>query len=228
MRQTIGPTGILNVRSLAAAVCIALAAAGHAAAQLATRPVAEWIKVLDAEERLAGLKTTEVVASLKLKPGDVVADLGAGAGPFVVPFATAVGPTGKVYAVEVDRNFFPYIEKRSKAAGMSNVQTVLGAFVDPALPTADVDVAFLHDVLHHIQDRPGYLKAAAKYLKPGGRIAIIDYHPSQSPHRDDPGLVVSKEQAVSWLAPAGFKPVDDISLFDEKWFMVFARGGEAR
>ena len=208
----------------AAAIALTLALSGNLAAQLASRPVDDWIKVLDTEERLAGLKIAEVVAALKVKPGDVVADLGAGAGPFVVPFAKAVSPKGKVYAVDVDRNFFPHIEKRVKAAAVGNVQMVLGEFTDPKLPSSDVDVAFMHDVLHHIEDRDGYLKAVAKYLEPGARIAIIDYHAAQSPHKDQPNLIVNKEQAAAWLKDAGFKPAEDITLFTEKWFLVYAKG----
>ena len=208
---------------IAAAIVTTLAPARDAAAQLASRPVDEWIKVLESEERLAGLKTSEVVASLKLQPGQVVADLGAGSGPFVVPFANAVGARGKVYAVDVDRNFFAYIDKRAKAGGVGNVRTVLGEFTDPKLPAADVDLAFLHDVLHHIENRAAYLKAAAAYLKPGARIAIIDYHAASSPHRDQPALVVSKEQAAAWLADAGFTPAEDLTLFAEKWFLIYER-----
>ena len=209
---------------IAAAIVTTLAPVRDAAAQLASRPVDEWIKVLESEERLAGLKTGEVVASLKLRPGQVVADLGAGSGPFVVPFASAVGGSGKVYAVDVDRDFFAYIDKRAKASGVTNVQTVLGAFMDPKLPAADVDLAFMHDVLHHVENRAAYLKAAAAYLKPGARIAIIDYHEATSPHRDRPELIVSKEQAAAWLAEAGFTPVEDLALFPEKWFLVYAKG----
>jgi ubiquinone/menaquinone biosynthesis C-methylase UbiE len=215
----------LNSRSLQAAVAVlglALALAATAFAQLASRPAEEWLKVLESEERIAGLKTAEVVASLKLKPGDVVADLGAGGGPFVVPFARAV-PNGRVYAVDIDRNFFPHIEKRAKAAGVANVQTVLGQFTDPGLPASDLDLAFMHDVLHHVENRAAYLKSVAKYLKPGGRIAIIDYHPAQSPHKDDASLVITREQAAAWLADAGFKPAEDITMFSEKWFIVFTR-----
>jgi ubiquinone/menaquinone biosynthesis C-methylase UbiE len=198
-------------------------ASAPASAQLAGRPAGDWIKVLDAEDRVKGLKATEVVASLKVKPGDVIADLGAGAGPFVVPFATAVSPEGKVYAVEVDRDFFPHIEKRATAAGVTNVRTVLGAFTDPKLPAADVDLAFMHDVLHHVEDRAAYLKAAAAYLKPGARMAIIDYHPERSPHSGDASLQVSKAQTTAWMAAAGFTPVEDLALFADKWFLVFAR-----
>jgi ubiquinone/menaquinone biosynthesis C-methylase UbiE len=217
---------LIAARILGAAIVAGLSLPVTASAQLASRPVEEWVKVLDAQDRLAGLKTDEVIARLALKPGSVVADLGAGAGPFVVPFARAVSPTGKVYAVEVDRDFFPYIEKRAKAAGASNVVTVGGEFTDPRLPAADVDLAFLHDVLHHIEGRAAYLKAVAKYLKPGGRIAIIDYHPDQSPHREQPALQVSKDQAAAWLAFAGFKPIEEVPLFADKWFVVFGRAGQ--
>ena len=202
---------------------IVLALAAGASAQLASRPAEEWTKVLDIPEPLAGLKIHEVAASLELGTGQTVADLGAGTGPFVVPFAAHVGPKGKVYAVDIDPGFFPHIQNRAKQAGILNVQTVLGEFTDPKLPAADVDVAFFHDVLHHVENRPAYLESLVKYLKPDARIAIIDYHPAQSPHRDDPALQVSKEQATAWLAEAGFKPLYEIPLFTDKWFVIYRR-----
>jgi ubiquinone/menaquinone biosynthesis C-methylase UbiE len=208
--------GVLALASLAAA-------APEAAAQLASRPAAEWVKTLDAPERLASLKVDEVVARLRLKPGDVVADLGAGTGPFEVALAKAVSPKGRVYAVDIDNGFFPMIERRAKEAGVSNVQTVLGGFTDPKLPARDVDVAFFHDVLHHIDDRAAYLKNLVKYLKPAARVVVIDYNPAQSPHQDQPALQVSKDQTARWLAGAGFKPVDEVMLFADKWFVVYSR-----
>jgi ubiquinone/menaquinone biosynthesis C-methylase UbiE len=211
------------MRTLPFLLVFVLTLAATATAQRASRPAEEWVKVLDAAERLAGLRVPDVVAALKLRPGDVVADLGAGSGPFVVPFASAVGPKGKVYAVEIDRNFFPYIERRAKEAGVSNVRVVAGEFTDPNLPAADVDVAFMHDVLHHIENRPLYFKNLARYLKPGARVVVIDYNPLQSPHRDEPALTVAKEQAAFWLADAGLKKVEDVTLFPDKYFVVFER-----
>ena len=192
-------------------------------AQLASRPAEEWTKTLESPERLAALRVDDVVAAMRLRPGDVVADLGAGSGPFVVPFARAVAAKGKVYAVDIDKGFFPLIANKTKQAGVANVQMVLGEFTDPRLPAADVDVAFLHDVLHHIENRPAYLNSLVKYLKPTARIVIVDYHAAQSPHADQPALVVTKEQASAWLAQAGFKPMDDVKLFSDKWFVVFRR-----
>ncbi len=191
------------------------------AAQLASRPVGEWQRVLDSPDRLASLRIDEVVARLALKPTDVVADLGAGTGPFAVAMARAV-PSGRVYAVEVDAGFLPIIADRARTAGVSQVQPVLGAFGDPKLP-ANVDVAFMHDVLHHIADRPAYLTALVKYLGPGARVAIVDYLPERSPHQGQRDLMISKEEAKALFAGVGLKVTDDIALFDDKWFLVFSR-----
>src|SRR5687767_15739197 len=90
-----------------AAAVLWLSASGSASPQHASRPADEWVKMLESNERLAGLKIDEVVAGMKLRPGEVIADLGAGSGLFVVPLARAVGVKGKVYAVDIDRAFFP-------------------------------------------------------------------------------------------------------------------------
>lgn len=140
-----------------------------------------------------------------------------------LPLATAVSPAGKVYAVEIDKEFLDRITQKTRAANVTNVVTVLGAFGDPTLPARDVDVALFHDVLHHIKDRAGYLKAMAGYVKPGGRIAIVELPPDGS-HKAEPELVVTKDQVKQWMADAGFKPVQEFDgLLPGKWFIVYAR-----
>ena len=110
-----------------------------------------------------------------------------------------------------------------KDEGVQNVTLVKGEAVDPKLPARDVDVALFHDVLHHIADRAGCLKATARYVKPGGRIAIVELPPNGS-HKDDPSLVVTRAQVDGWMADAGFAPVQDIPGLNEgKWFVVYAR-----
>ena len=193
-----------------------------ASAQLAGRPAEEWIRTLDAPDRVTALKVPEVLAALKIKAGQVIADIGAGSGIFSLPIGRAIRPGGTVYAVDIDQALLDHIDMEATEQGMVNVKPILGSPSDPLLPV-DVDVAFLNDVLHHIEDRAGYLATLALYLKPGGRIAIIDFRPDTSPHKDDPTLVVSEEQATKWLEPAGLKPVEHINLYNDRWFVVFAK-----
>jgi ubiquinone/menaquinone biosynthesis C-methylase UbiE len=209
----------------ASLICVVAAGllAPLSAGQLASRPAAEWIKLLDSPERVAGLQIDQVIAKLQLKPGTVVADLGAGSGSFSLPFAGAVGPTGKVYAVEVDQVMVEHIRRKAAGQRVTNIETVLGKFADPALPAADVDIAFLHDVLHHIADRAEYLKRVPRYLKPAGRIAIIEFHPHASPHRDQSDLLVSKEHARALMNDVGFIPAEEFPLFEDRWFVIYAR-----
>jgi ubiquinone/menaquinone biosynthesis C-methylase UbiE len=193
-----------------------------AARQLKSRPAEEWSERLERPDRVAGLKIEYIIASLGLKPGTVVADMGAGPGVLSLPIAKAVAPGGKVYAVEIDKGFLDRITEKSKTAGVTNVTTVLGAFTDPKLPARDVDVALFHDVLHHIKDRAEYLKATARYVKPGGRIAIVEL-PADGSHKDEPELVVTKDQVKGWMADAGFVPVQEFDGLGDKWFVVYAR-----
>jgi arsenite methyltransferase len=164
-----------------------------------------------------------VVARLQVKPGNVVADLGAGSGIFAAPLARAVGPQGKVYAVEIDADFFPYIERKMKEQGITNVRTVLGKPADPTLPATDVDVAFLHDVLHHVEDKPGYLRQVVRYLTPAGRVAVVEFDGPKGPHRDDPKLQVAKAEMTAWMAALGLVPSQDFSLFGDKWYVIYTR-----
>jgi ubiquinone/menaquinone biosynthesis C-methylase UbiE len=210
--------------SMTFALAVAAPASYAIGTQLASRPAETWIERLERPDRVAGLKTAEVVAKLGLKPGDAVADIGAGAGVFSWPLARAVAPGGTVYAVEVDKGFLTHIDKRAQEQAITNVRTVLGQFDDPKLP-AKIDLAFIHDVLHHIEHRAAYLKALATYLAPTGRIAIIDLDASQpdSPHHDEPNLQVTREQVQQWMAAAGLEKNDEIKLFDDKWFVIYGK-----
>ena len=207
---------------VAAAIIVASVLPDKATAQLASRPAAEWTKTLESPERIAGLRTGEVIAKLNLKPTDVVADLGAGTGLFSLPLAKAV-PSGRVYSVELDEGFLTQIRSKAKAENVTNIVPVLGKFTDPSLPARDVDVAFFHDVLHHVENRAAYLKNVASYLKPGGRIVVIEFNPGDSPHKAEPSLIVSREQTAGWMAESGLVPDADIQLFPDKYFVVYRR-----
>lgn len=193
-------------------------------AQLGSRPADEWVITLESGRRLESLEIEQVVASIGLAAGEVVADIGAGTGIFSVPLARAVGASGTVYAVEVDAGFLPLISAKAELGGVANVTPVLGEFTDPRLP-AQVDVAFFHDVLHHIQDRAGYLKAMIPYLPVGSRIVVVDYDMNVPgvPHSNEPEMLISPDQVAGWMAEAGFQVTRTIDMFEDKFFVVYTR-----
>ena len=211
----------MHKTSIAVTVLLALAAPAHA--QLASRPAAEWKATLEAPARVEGLKIEQVVAALKLKAGDEVADLGAGTGLFAAPLAYAIGTRGRVYAVEIDKGFLDEIDRKVEELHISQIETVLGTPTDPKLPTRGVDLALMHDVLHHVEQRQAYLKAVAQYVKPGGRVAVVEFNPKDSPHKDDAALIVSKEQGAAMMDEAGFVVAEDVALFPDKWFVIYRR-----
>jgi len=206
----------------AAAAGLLLGYAPVSEAQLASHSAEEWINTLETPARLNGLKIAETIPKLGLKPGQTVADIGAGSGIFTLRFASALKAGGFVYAVDIDQALLDHINEAATETGISNVQTVLGQVDDPALPEM-VDLAFINDTLHHIEHRAEYLKALAGYIKPGGRVAIIDFKPGQGDHASDPALQVSQEQATAWMAAAGLKPLEDIKLFDDRWFVIYGK-----
>ena len=196
-------------------------------AQLAPRKAEEWEKTLESPNRAATQKVSEVLSNLSLKPGMIVADIGAGSGFFSRPLAKAVAPGGKVYAVDIQQGLLDYIDKRDKEENIRNIQTVLGEFDDPKLPARDVDLAFINDVLHHIEHRAVYLKALGSYIKPSGRIAIIEMNKDDpnTGHKNQPELLVGRDQILNWMSDAGFKLAEEhADLFPgTKWFLIFAK-----
>jgi ubiquinone/menaquinone biosynthesis C-methylase UbiE len=195
-------------------------------AQLAARKAQDWVTTLESPQRIQGQKIDEVISRLALKPGDAAADIGAGSGLFSRPLAKAV-PSGKVYAVDIQQDLLDYINQRSREEKIQNIQTVLGGFDDPKLPAKNIDLALINDVLHHIENRAGYLKALAGYLKPTGRIAIIemDKNDPNTPHKSQPELLVGREQIDQWMSAAGMKLVKEYpDLFPgTKMFLVFGK-----
>src|SRR5436189_2821100 len=131
------------MRQLTLAIVLTLVAAiaVSSAPQLASRPAPEWIARLERPERIAGLKIDYIISKLELKPGQVVADIGAGPGVISLPMAKAVAPAGKVYAVDIDQAFIDHITMRAKEQDIANVKPILGKVTDPALAAQDVDVA---------------------------------------------------------------------------------------
>ncbi|MEO0074943.1 MAG: methyltransferase domain-containing protein [candidate division WOR-3 bacterium] len=121
-------------------------------------------------------KPQEVIKSLGIKPGDIIADIGAGGGFYTFEFAQKVTETGKVYALDTESSYVEYIKNQIQARGLKNVEAVLVKNDDIGLTEHSIDLMFLRNVYHHLPEPIKYFARLKKYLKPHGRIAIIEYN----------------------------------------------------
>ncbi len=124
--------------------------------------------------RASWQRPDSVVAALGLAEGDRVADVGAGDGYFTFYLAEAVGAGGRVYAVEVEEHLVDALERQVQIRDAANVDAVLGELDDPRLPDRGVDLVFLCNTYHHIENRTAYFARLRADLSPKGRLAIID------------------------------------------------------
>jgi SAM-dependent methyltransferase len=142
--------------------------------------VARYIDRLQSEDRVADLQVGVVIEKLAL-PGDaVVGDLGCGPGVFALAFARAC-PQGIVYASDIEPAQLDRVRERIHDEGAANVVPVLASPDDPHFPPGRLDVVFVADTYHHLEDRIAYFSRLRSVLKPGGRLAVLEYKPGKIP-----------------------------------------------
>ena len=133
---------------------------------------------LEAPERLRWLPPGEVLGWLELRPGMTVADIGAGTGYFAIPLARAIGPTGRVWAVDLQPELLEMLQgKLAKPDAPANIVTLEGTASSTELADSSCDIALLANVWHELDDPATALAELARILKPGGRIAVLDWRP---------------------------------------------------
>jgi arsenite methyltransferase len=167
----------------------------------------------------------EVIRALGLHPGDRVADLGSGSGYFTFRLAKAVGPTGFVYAVDVDEDMNEYVARRAREEQIGNVGVILARYDDPLLPASGVDLIFTSNTYHHLQNRTAYFGNARKYLRPGGRVAILDlagkgWFDWLFGHWTPSATIRSEMEA------AGYRFDQEPRVVERQSFLIFAMGPE--
>jgi arsenite methyltransferase len=171
--------------------------------------------------RDAWQKPQGVIEKLSIVPGSRVADLGAGTGYFTWHLAKAVGARGTVYAVDINSASLDMIFKEMVARGTPNVRPVHADLHDPKLPEP-VDLVFSCDVYHLMNDRVTYFRSLASALRPGGRVAILDFHPrgflsGMFGDRTDKEVVRGEMEA------AGYRLVNDYDIIHSQHFQIFAK-----
>ncbi|MGB5079864.1 MAG: methyltransferase domain-containing protein [Burkholderiales bacterium] len=165
-------------------------------------------------------KPEEVVAALGLRAGDRVADIGSGSGYFTLRLARAVGPSGKVYAVDIDRGMNAALAERAREAGLANVEIIDARVDDSMLPASSVDLLFVSDTYHHIADRVPYFRNAAKTLRPGGRLAVIDFD-GRGWFERFIGHITPPETIKKEMQEAGYRLPHEFAFLERQAFLVF-------
>ncbi len=160
----------------------------------------QWAKVFDDPARDKWQQPDAVIAALELSPAMTVADVGAGTGYFTVRLARAV-PQGRVIATDIEPDMVRYLTERATKEQLANVHAQLSGAKDPKLDPASVDRILIVDVWHHVEDRVAYAKGLAAALKPGGKVAIVDFtmesaHGPPKHHRLLPDAIIADLRAA--------------------------------
>jgi arsenite methyltransferase len=206
-----------------ASVAAAILFVSGVAAQQAQRDPRQYQQTLENPDRVAALQIARVVAVLSVTPGMRVADLGAGTGLFTLPLAKAVGPTGKVYGIDVDAGLLAIVSEKATAAGATNIQTIVAGDTDPKLPEP-VDLLFICDTMHHLPNQAEYVKQFGRLLRPGGRVAIIDFSEGKWPSGHE-SFRITPAQVDGWMHAAGFKRSAVHTFLATNFFHVYERTG---
>jgi ubiquinone/menaquinone biosynthesis C-methylase UbiE len=193
---------------------------GREIAQVMGHQAAGW---LERPEREKEEEPAKMIAALNLSPGDVVADIGAGSGYHTFRMARLVGPKGKVFAVDIQKEMLDLIRKRMDETKITNVEPILGTESDPKLPAGSVDLILLVDVYHEFSYPYEMTEAMVKALKPGGRLVFVEFR------LEDPAVPIklvhkmTKKQVVKEMGPHPLRHVKTIDVLPWQHILIFEK-----
>lgn len=184
-----------------------------------------WQRSFETEGREVYEKRFAIVDAAGPKPGQAIADVGAGTGLFTRLLAARVGPQGRVYAVDIARSFVEGNVQRARSARLENVVGIVSTQTDTRLEAASVDLAFVSDAYHHFEDPAAMLASIRRALKPGGTLVVIDFEriPGTSPDWILKHVRAGKEDFRREIEAAGFRFVEEVKLMRDNYFLRFTR-----
>jgi ubiquinone/menaquinone biosynthesis C-methylase UbiE len=179
---------------------------------------ADW---LDRPERVAEEDPDKAIAALAITPGSTVADVGAGSGYMTVKLADAVGPTGRVYATDIQPEMIDKVTARVRAARLQNVTPVLSTADDPRLPAGVLDLILMVDVYHELAEPQRVLQQLKRVLKPTGRLVLLEYRKEDPsiPIRDEHKMTVADAKAE--VEAEGYRLASVIETLPRQHILIF-------
>jgi arsenite methyltransferase len=182
-----------------------------------------YIGSLEDPKRDAYQKPQEVLAALDLRPGEIIADIGAGSGYFTFRLARQVSERGMIYAVDVSPDMIVHINRRIRDHKVANVVSILAEPDDPLLPVASLDRFFFCDSWHHIENQTKYLSLMKKMLKPNGEVVMIDFHKKELPIGPPMQMKIAREDLIKQMEKHGFQLAKEHTFLPYQYFLVFAQ-----
>lgn len=179
------------------------------------------VKMFESAERDAWQKPDEVVTQLQLRSGDVVADIGAGTGYFTRRFAAAVGPSGKAVGLDVEPTMVAYMNEDAQKRGLTNYSARQVQRHAPQLAPQSVDVIFICDTYHHIQERIAYVRLLAPALKAGGRVVVVDFQKRPLPLGPPLEWKLAPDTVTEEFRQAGFQLSRSVDFLPYQYFLEF-------
>jgi len=185
--------------------------------------MAKWMaKMLNFEASRPGKGAVEILRLLRLQEGQTVADVGAGGGYFTFLFSREVGEKGAVFAVDEKPGFLQFIRDQAAEKNLNNVRVIPAGDFPASLPAGGIDLIFMRNVFHHLEDPPAFLSTLKKILKPQGKMVIIDHRPGKGG-----GFVrifrhfTPEEEIVRAAEKAGFRFFKRHDCLVSESFLVF-------
>lgn len=146
---------------------------------------------LDRSEREREEEPAKALDLMDIQPGMTVADVGAGTGYMSLRIAKRVGPSGKVFANDIQPEMLDKLDDNAHRANLDNIETVLGSEADPRLPAGKMDLVLMVDVYHELSRPQEMLQAIRRSLKPGGRLVLVEYK------KEDPSIPIRPDHKMS-------------------------------
>jgi predicted methyltransferase len=186
----------------------------------------QWVRIFDDPKRDPWQKPEQTVAALRIAPGMIVADLGAGTGYFNRYLSRAVGPGGMVLALDTEPEMVEHMAERNRTEKLSNVLPTLVLPEDPFLPRGKVDRVLIVDTYHHIDGRLDYFTRMKGALSRGGSVVVVDFFKKPLPVGPPVEHKIDREFVVQEMTQIGYTLAREETFLPYQYFLVFQPSGD--